>query len=117
MEIFSGFNGKKIISGGTTSQIIARHLDKKIVPAVKNPHCYSKDEDGKTRVPPESFMEGADLAYEGIITLDAVSEMLQETDTYRRSEPAADKMVELFINSDRMLFLVGTRINEFYRDP
>jgi hypothetical protein len=26
-------------------------------------------------------------------------------------------MMELFINSDRILFLVGTRINEFHQDP
>ncbi|MDR0684272.1 MAG: serine/threonine-protein phosphatase [Spirochaetaceae bacterium] len=116
-EMFTGFPGKKIISGGTTAQIIARHLNKKIVYTVKTPRGYSKDEDGKTRIPPESLMEGADLVCEGIITLGAVSEMLLETDTDIRDESPAAKMTELFINSDRILFLVGTRINEFHQDP
>jgi hypothetical protein len=117
VETFSGFDGKKIISGGTTAQIIARGLGREIVPAAKKPYRQSADYSGKTRVPPESAMEGADLVCEGIITLGVVSEMLEDENTVGRKESAAEKMIELFMNSDRIMFLVGTRVNEFHQDP
>ncbi|MDR2795519.1 MAG: serine/threonine-protein phosphatase, partial [Spirochaetaceae bacterium] len=116
-EIFTGFHGKKIISGGTTAQIVSRLLNREITPVRQKYHRYSNDDGGKIRVPPESAMEGADLVCEGIITLGAVSEMLLDASMDRRGESAASKMIELFINSDRILFLVGTRVNEFHQDP
>ncbi|MDR2659598.1 MAG: serine/threonine-protein phosphatase [Spirochaetaceae bacterium] len=116
VEIFANFPGKKIISGGTTAQIIARILNKTIS-VVHSLHRYSKDDDDKPLIPPESLMDGADLVCEGIITLGAVSEMLSRTNIDFSDQSAASKMLELLINSDRILFLVGTRINEFHQDP
>jgi hypothetical protein len=114
-DIFNNFQGKKIISGGTTAQIMSRLLNKRIVPIAQSPRYYSED-DG-SRVPPESLMEGADLVCEGIITLGAVSLMLEKADIDGRDRSAASKMIELFMNSDRILFIVGTRINESHQDP
>ena len=65
-------------------------------------------------------MEGADLVTEGIITLGAVSEMLEhhgEIDTYTLKQNAATRMVNLFMESDRITFIVGTAINEAHQDP
>jgi hypothetical protein len=115
-DIFSNFHGKKIISGGTTARIMSRLLDKRIVPIAQSPRYYSEYDDG-SRVPPESSMEGADLVCEGIITLGAVSEILEKSDIDGRDKSAASKMIELFMNSDRILFIVGTRINESHQDP
>jgi hypothetical protein len=115
-DIFSNFQGKKIISGGTTAQIISRLLNKRIVPIAQSQPYYSEDDDG-SRVPPESSMEGADLVCEGIITLGAVSLMLEKADIDGRDKSAASKMIELFMNSDRILFIAGTRINESHQDP
>ena len=108
-RIFSAFNGKKIISGGTTATIISRELGKPV-------RVNLKVVDPK--IPPDAEMEGADMVTEGIITLGAVSQLLE-----RRSIPdggtvnPATRMVEHFLDSDRITFLVGTKINEAHQDP
>jgi hypothetical protein len=106
------FNGAKIISGGTTANIISRELGKPISVSLK---------DIDPGVPPFSRMEGADLVTEGIITMGVVSEILEnggETGGTAGGRPnAATKMVELLLNSDRISFMVGTKINEAHQDP
>ena len=62
-------------------------------------------------------MEGADLVCEGIITLGAVSEMLEKAGIDGRDKSAAARMIYLFMNSDRILFIAGTRVNEAHQDP
>ncbi|MDR2098029.1 MAG: stage II sporulation protein E, partial [Spirochaetaceae bacterium] len=52
-----------------------------------------------------------------IITLGAVSEMLAEADIDGRDISPARKMIDLFMDSDRILFIAGTRINESHQDP
>ena len=109
--IFASFAGKKILSGGTTANIISEQLGKEIKVNMKS---YDKN------IPPWSDMEGADLVTEGIITLGAVSEMLEhysEADTYSLKQNAATRMVNFFMESDRITFIVGTAINEAHQDP
>ena len=109
--IFASFNGKKILSGGTTATIISEILGKQIKVNMKS---YDKN------IPPWSDMEGADLVTEGIITLGAVSEMLEhreEIDTYALKQNAATRIVNMFMESDRITFIVGTAINEAHQDP
>ena len=63
-------------------------------------------------------MEGADMVTEGIITMGKVSEILENggnTDKMKRN--AATRMVEMFLDSDRIHFAVGTKINEAHQDP
>ncbi len=106
---FLNFEGKKIISGGTTANIVSRETGKKV-------HVNLKNLDPK--IPPESEMEGADLVTEGIITMAAVAEILEKNAKQDLScRNAAEKMVELFLNSDRIVFLVGTKINDAHQDP
>ena len=64
----TGYNGKVILCGGTTSDIVARELNRKIVDEL-----IFEDPD----LPPESFMEGIDLVTEGILTLQKVNELLK----------------------------------------
>jgi hypothetical protein len=101
------FKGRKIVSGGTSAQIISRELGIKI-------------EMGDTLPggPPLSKMEGIDLVCEGILTLGAAAELLAENNffKYRRETPAL-RMTEYFLNSDRIVFIVGTKINEAHQDP
>lgn len=108
-RIFAEFPGKKIISGGTSAQIIARELGKTI------------GNDGPVRntgLPPSSKMEGADLVCEGILTLGAVAEELSCGDRAERDEKnPASKLIELFLDSDRITFVVGTKINQVHQDP
>lgn len=109
LHIFSVFNGKKIISGGTTANIMARELDKPVT--VDMSHF-------DPGIPPFSVMDGADLITEGIITLGAVSDMLESGKVSQfEKDNAATRMVEIFMNSDRIYFVVGTKINEAHQDP
>jgi serine/threonine protein phosphatase PrpC len=105
---FSLFNGTKIISGGTTANIISRELGKPISLSLKDidPH-----------VPPFSRMEGADLVTEGIITMSVASEILENSGEPSGKANAATKMVDLLLNSDRISFMVGTKINDAHQDP
>ncbi|MBN1616012.1 MAG: SpoIIE family protein phosphatase [Spirochaetales bacterium] len=112
---FTGFNGKKILCGGTTANIVSRELGKPL-------KLIMKDLDPV--VPPMSTMDGADLVTEGIITMGMVSEILDRSslpggnllvDSDRKN--AATRMVELLLDSDRITFLVGTKINEAHQDP
>ena len=106
---FSLFDGKKVICGGTTANIISRELNRQIRVQLKNPDL---------QVPPFSEMDGADLVTEGIITLGKVSEMLEKGyQSVYTHENAATKLVELFLDSDRIQFIVGTKINEAHQDP
>lgn len=103
------FKGKVILSGGTTADIIARELDRKIVD-----NLVFED----SELPPESFMEGIDLVTEGILTLQKTSEIIR---TYNNSiklgKGPADKIVKLIMESDEIHFIIGTRINVAHQDP
>lgn len=103
------FDGKKIVSGGTTAQIVSRLFGKKLVLDMK---CWSKD------VPPASKMEGIDLVTEGMLTLSQVATILEKkiNPTDLPNDPAK-KFVEILLDSDQVHFIVGTKINEAHQDP
>lgn len=108
-RIFENFNGQTVISGGTTANIISRELGRPLKVCIKNLD---------PKIPPESEMEGVSLVSEGIITMGVVSEIFEKginIDTIKANP--ATKMVELFLNCDRIHFVVGTKINEAHQDP
>jgi hypothetical protein len=110
-SIFASFNGKKVVCGGTTATIISRELER---PVKVNMKSFSK------KLPPWSEMEGADLVTEGIITLGAVSAMLekrQDIETAASGTDAASRIIRLLLDSDRITFVIGTKINEAHQDP
>ncbi len=108
-EKIASFDGKKIVSGGTTAQIVSRLFNKKLKIDMT---CWSKD------VPPASKMEGIDLVTEGMLTLSQVATILE-----KKINPAdlpndpAKKFVEILLDSDQVHFIVGTKINEAHQDP
>ncbi|AEF84321.1 stage II sporulation E family protein [Treponema primitia ZAS-2] len=107
-ETFVAFKGKKIVSGGTSAQIISRELGKKI----ERGNLLSGGG------PPLSKIEGVDLVCEGILTLGATAELLEENKKVKnRKDSPAHRMTEYLLNSDRIVFLVGTKINEAHQDP
>jgi hypothetical protein len=109
VRFFNEFPGRKIISGGTTAQIIARGLGKTIT---NDTTAYSGDQ------PPAAKMEGAELVCEGILTLGAVAEELSGGAAGQSSKRSPSARIrELLLDSDRITFLVGTKINEVHQDP
>lgn len=108
-EKLEGFDGRKIISGGTTAQIVARLFEKRISVDLK---CWSKD------VPPSSEIEGFDLVTEGMLTLSKVASVLESrTPLKDLPDDPAKRFVEILLDSDQVHFIVGTRINEAHQDP
>lgn len=105
----AGYSGKVILCGGTTADILARELDRKIVDEL----IFEDPE-----LPPESFMEGIDLVTEGILTLQKVNELLKTyNNSVRLGKGPADKIVKMLMESDEIHFVIGTRINIAHQDP
>ena len=112
-SLFESFNGKKIICGGTTANIISRQLNREIKMDLK---------DFTPNIPPSAKMEGCELVTEGIITLGKVAELLEndagmEKFSFQANLNAATKILNLILDSDRIKFMVGTKINEVHQDP
>ncbi len=105
----TAYKGKVILCGGTTADIVARELDRKIVDELifEDPS-----------LPPESFIEGIDLVTEGILTLQKVNEILKTyNNSIRLGKGPADKIVKMLMESDEIHFIIGTRINIAHQDP
>ncbi len=110
-ELVRNFDGKIILSGGTTANIVSRELkrpidvDMKLVMKAGN-------------LPPPARMEGVDLVSEGILTLTDVVQRLEADPPLSTPEPLVSKqMIELFRESDEIEFIVGTKVNEAHQVP
>lgn len=107
--IVEEYEGKKIICGGTTADLVARELKKTIDDSFE---FHDPD------LPPESSMEGIDLVTEGILTLSKVSEILQKYNpAMQLGKGPADKIVKLLTDSDEIKIIIGTCINVAHQDP
>jgi len=103
------YEGKVILCGGTTADIVARELNRKVVDEL----IFEDPE-----LPPESFLEGIDLVTEGILTLQKVNEILKiYNNSVHLGKGPADKIVKLLMESDEIHFIIGTRINIAHQDP
>lgn len=103
------FDGRKILCGATTGDIIAREWKKKIVDSLE-----FTDPD----LPPVSSMEGIDLITEGILTLGKVSVLLDRyQENSRLGKGPADEIIKHILQSDEVYFIIGTRINIAHQDP
>ncbi|HYX08351.1 MAG TPA: SpoIIE family protein phosphatase [Bacteroidales bacterium] len=108
-QVFKNFEGKKIVAGATTADILARELDIEII---------NGQEFDDPELPPVSFMPEAELVTEGILTLSKVSRMLDEyTPAFVPGKGPADQFFKLLKDSDEIRFLVGTSINLAHQDP
>lgn len=107
-EIIRAFPGSKIISGGTTADIVARELQREIHTDLFRFR--------RSSLPPVSDMQGIDLITEGILTL---TETLNLLDGKKAADPqnAATVMKDKLLDSDVVHILVGTKINQAHQDP
>lgn len=103
------FEGKKVLCGATTGDIISREWGKQIEDTFD-----FIDPD----LPPVSYMEGVDLITEGILTLTKVGNILKDynQNTVLDKGPAG-LIVSMILQSDEIDFIVGTRINIAHQDP
>ncbi|WP_320122595.1 SpoIIE family protein phosphatase [uncultured Sphaerochaeta sp.] len=109
VEKIQRFEGKRIVSGGTTAQIVSRILNRQLKVDMS---CWSP------QVPPCSMMEGLDLVTEGMLTLSKVATALeQKKPAYTLPNDAVKKFIQVMQESDQVHFIVGTKINEAHQDP
>ncbi len=108
-EIVNLYKGKKIVCGGTTSQILSRELKREITVNI---------DDIAAGLPPSSQMEGIDLMTEGIITLGALSELLRKgMNNNMQGEGPAWEIYRMILDADIIDLVVGTKINVAHQDP
>ena len=99
-------NGKKVICGGTTSQIVEKILGQKVEIDFSSISPIS---------PPIGYMEGIDLVTEGIITLTQVFRYY-ESQT-EEIGIGAQKLIDMLEEADVITFLVGRAINPAHQNP
>ena len=109
-SILKKFEGKKIISGATTTEIIARELGRTVL----------NEERTDPTLPPSSKMKGIDLVTEGVLTLSKVTHLLNNINlnsNMQFGKGPADQVCKLLLDTDEIYILVGTKINETHHDP
>lgn len=106
------FNGRTIVCGGTTANIVSEYLGKPVRIVVET---LSRD------VPPIGELAEIDLVTEGILTMSKALEYLRasEGDPARlpRLRDGARMLADEILRADSIYFLVGQKINEFYQNP
>ncbi len=108
-EKIAVYDGKTAICGGTTANIVARELGREV-----------KIDLGRfdPAVPPISTIEGVDLVTEGTLTMSKAADILEKGQSPEQmTSNAAVKLVDAFLQSDIIEFMVGTRINQAHQDP
>jgi hypothetical protein len=109
-RILKNFDGRKIISGATTTEIIARELRRTV----------TDEERADLTLPPSSKMDGIDLVTEGVLTLSKATHLLNTININTRlqfGKGPADQICKLLLDTDEVHILVGTKINEDHHDP
>lgn len=108
-SIVRRFQGKKIVCGATTAEIISRELGE---PITDNFELSDRE------LPHASLMKSVDLITEGVLTLGKVNKILAEYDNYTLlGHGPADQIVKMLLESDKIHFIVGTCINIAHQAP
>jgi len=108
-KLVKSFEGKKVVCGATTADIIARELGVEI-----EDNLVFEDPE----LPPVSHMDGIDLVTEGILTITKVTRILKDYSTSSTlGKGPADRIVKLVQQSDEIHFVIGTRVNIAHQDP
>lgn len=115
---FAGFEGKKVVCGGTTTQIVARELSREI----RTNFDYFNPS-----VPPTAEIEGISLATEGVLTLRKALEYIKACDSsestmqdflkLNRKDGASRLAGILLEESTDIHFIVGRAINPAHQNP
>ena len=112
VEKLMNFDGRRIVCGGTTGNIVARELHQEIEVDITTI---------KEDIPPIGRLEGVHLMTEGILTIMKAMEYIETSNgdyTQLTTDINAAAMLALEIMyADDIHFLVGQQINPFYQNP
>jgi len=115
---FMASEGKKVVCGGTTSQIVARELGKEIR---TNFDYYTPS------VPPTADIEGINLTTEGVLTLSKALEYIKSCESSEitmqhffetDARDGASKLAKILLEeSTNIHFIVGRAMNPAHQNP
>jgi len=103
--------GKRVVCGGTTANIVARHQHKELEVDLE-----TMTED----IPPLGHMEGLDLVTEGVLTMTRLVGMLQTGRNANSQKYAVDSsstLLRMLEEADSIKILVGQAKNPAHQDP
>jgi hypothetical protein len=99
---FLAMEGRKVICGGTTAQIVADYLGKPLT-VEQNPDL--------ALAPPRYLLDGIDLVTEGAVTLNHAYNVLEEDPERFEERSGVTEMVELLRSADRINVMLGVAPN------
>jgi len=115
---FMSQEGKKVVCGGTTSQIVSRVLGREIVTSLK---YFSPD------IPPTAEIEGINLTTEGVLTIGKTLECvkkcmssqstLQDLSLLNKQDAVSRLAKMLLVDSTTIHFFVGRALNPAHQNP
>lgn len=116
LSLFFSKEGKHIVSGGTTSTIVADYLGKELVPQLDY-----LDPD----IPPIAEIEGVDLTTEGVITINRVVEYAKQylsgdslCNEWDYKKDGASRIAKILIeDATDINFFVGRAVNPAHQNP
>jgi len=106
--------GDKIVCGGSTAQMVARVLDKKLEVEWVPPWKRTAGEPKKKGSPPTASLEGVNLVTEGILTIGQALEIMRDAKTVHdlpKDNDAATRLARYLLAADDIHLIVGTAIN------
>lgn len=102
VEKFMQSEGKKIVCGSTTANIVAKHLKTKVLPDSEHTSMIT---------PPGYQIDGIDLATEGAITLNQTCNLIGvNLDGYEEDSPATE-LCKILQEADYITFIIGQAHN------
>lgn len=112
IERFLNFEGRKVICGGTTGNIVAKYMGETIEMDISTM---------RKELPPIGKLRKIDLVTEGILTISKALEILRNCSCNISRLPSDNNgsvlLAREILEADSILFLVGQKINEFYQNP
>lgn len=106
------FEGRKVVCGGTTGNIVANYLGETIEMDLSTI---------RKELPPIGMLSSIDLVTEGILTISKATEYIRNCNCdmtrLRFDNNGAYLLAKEILQADSILFLVGQSINEFYQNP
>ena len=106
------FDGRKVVCGGTTGNIVAEHLGE-----IVNLDLTTMREE----VPPIGSLPDIDLMTEGVLTLAKTLRLLKASGGHRNRVPmdrnGAALLARELLGADEIFFLAGEQVNPYYQNP
>ncbi len=99
---FLAMEGRKVVCGGTTAQIVADYLEKPLT-VEQNPDL--------ALAPPRYLLDGIDLVTEGAVTLNQAYNVLEEDPSRFEERSGVTELIELLRSADRVNFMLGVAPN------